>query len=65
MKAVKHLQKVIKTLAPETEIYVQGGFNRFEINSYVVQKDGSLLIILNEEASNPTVECVEPPKELA
>ena len=49
MKVVKHLQKVIKTLLPDTPVYVQSGFNRFEINSYVVQKDGSLLIILNEE----------------
>ena len=65
MKAVKHLQKVLKTLAlvPDTLVYVQSGFNRFEINSYVVQKDGSLLIILNEEASNPVAERVVSPKD--
>lgn len=65
MKTIKDLQKVINNRAPNAPIFIQAGFNRFEINSYVIQEDGSLLLLLEEDANNPVVEYVEPPKELA
>jgi hypothetical protein len=66
MKTARDLFGAVQTLQPNATVYVQCGFNRFEINSYVIQKDGSLLLLLEEDANNPVAErVVAPPKELA
>ena len=46
-------------------MYIQCGYNRFKIASYMMHDDGYMLLVTDEEASNPSVEHVVPPKEIA
>lgn len=35
------------------KIYIQAGFNRFNINDITLSEDGGIIIITSEEANNP------------
>ncbi|MDD4242799.1 MAG: hypothetical protein PHG08_00670 [Bacilli bacterium] len=51
-----------------TPIFVQVGYNRFDVVTYTINEDGYVLLVLADNASNPKVETLinEPePKGVA
>ncbi len=50
----------------KTPVFVQSGFNRFEVVTYTIDKEGYILLILSDNANNPKpIIDVPTPKELA
>jgi hypothetical protein len=65
MTTARVLSNLIKDLPIDAKVYFQAGYNRFEIDTFTVDKNGDITFILNEEANNPKIVLVESPKELA
>jgi len=53
MVTVEDLIRLGEDFEIDTPVYVQSGYNRFKINSFV-EKNGEIIFILDQDASNPT-----------
>ena len=54
MTTAKDLGTVLRNSPTKSLIYIQAGFNRFEINSFI-EENGNIILILNEEPNNPDI----------
>lgn len=55
MTISKDLANILRNTEPKSLVYIQIGFNRFEINSFI-EENGNIILIVNDEPSNPVEE---------
>lgn len=61
MTTAKELSDITKYLPEGAKVYVQSGYNRFEITTFTMDANsGDILLVLAEEANNPKVIPVTP-----
>lgn len=59
------VEQILQKLNSESEVYIQVGFNRFNIKDIYVSDQDGVLLITEEDANNPVYTNEPPTKSVA